>query len=81
MQGEAYKLFWPDQPEFVRMAARFGVTIIPFGFVGEDDVLEVNFHLFLLHHISKIFKCVTNSFSEENFDSLSKKGEMLQICL
>uniref|UniRef100_J3KZU9 Serine aminopeptidase S33 domain-containing protein n=2 Tax=Oryza brachyantha TaxID=4533 RepID=J3KZU9_ORYBR len=40
-KGEAYKLFWPDQPEFVRMAARFGVTVIPFGFVGEDDVLEL----------------------------------------
>uniref|UniRef100_A0A804N3E9 Serine aminopeptidase S33 domain-containing protein n=1 Tax=Zea mays TaxID=4577 RepID=A0A804N3E9_MAIZE len=39
-KGEEYKLFWPDQPEFVRMAARFGVTIIPFGCVGEDDVLE-----------------------------------------
>jgi hypothetical protein len=42
LQGEEYKLFWPDQPEFVRMAARFGVTIIPFGCVGEDDVLEVH---------------------------------------
>ncbi|XP_051209777.1 phytyl ester synthase 1, chloroplastic isoform X8 [Lolium perenne] len=40
-KGEAYKLFWPDQPEFVRMAARFGVTIIPFGCVGEDDFLEI----------------------------------------
>ncbi|KAL5219898.1 hypothetical protein ABZP36_024611 [Zizania latifolia] len=40
-KGESYKLFWPDQPEFVRMAARFGVTIVPFGFVGEDDVLEL----------------------------------------
>lgn len=40
-KGEEYKLFWPDQPEFVRMAARFGVTVIPFGFVGEDDVLEM----------------------------------------
>ncbi|KAG8045438.1 hypothetical protein GUJ93_ZPchr0008g12155 [Zizania palustris] len=40
-KGESYKLFWPDQPEFVRMAARFGATIIPFGFVGEDDVLEL----------------------------------------
>ncbi|KAF8676419.1 hypothetical protein HU200_046965 [Digitaria exilis] len=39
--GEEYKLFWPDQPEFVRMAARFGVTVIPFGCVGEDDVLEL----------------------------------------
>ncbi|CAK7340888.1 unnamed protein product [Dovyalis caffra] len=40
-KGEAYKLIWPDQPEFVRMAARFGATIIPFGTVGEDDVAEL----------------------------------------
>ncbi|KAK8633797.1 hypothetical protein V6N13_014633 [Hibiscus sabdariffa] len=40
-KGEAYKLFWPDQPEFVRMAARFGATIVPFGTVGEDDVAEL----------------------------------------
>ncbi|XP_042517080.1 acyltransferase-like protein At1g54570, chloroplastic [Macadamia integrifolia] len=37
-KGEEYKLFWPEQPEFVRMAARFGATIVPFGVVGEDDV-------------------------------------------
>ncbi|KAJ9541340.1 hypothetical protein OSB04_027846 [Centaurea solstitialis] len=40
-KGEEYKLFWPDQPEFVRMAAKFGATIIPFGAVGEDDVAEL----------------------------------------
>ncbi|GAB4835914.1 hypothetical protein Ancab_000833 [Ancistrocladus abbreviatus] len=39
-RGEAYKLLWPDEPEFVRMAARFGATIVPFGAVGEDDLLE-----------------------------------------
>ncbi|KAK4486092.1 hypothetical protein RD792_008760 [Penstemon davidsonii] len=36
--GEDYKLIWPEEPEFVRMAARFGAKIIPFGAVGEDDV-------------------------------------------
>ncbi|XP_055803121.1 phytyl ester synthase 2, chloroplastic-like isoform X2 [Solanum dulcamara] len=36
-KGEEYKLFWPEQSEFVRMAARFGAKIIPFGTVGEDD--------------------------------------------
>lgn len=41
-QGEQYKLFWPDQPEFVRMAARFGATIVPFAAVGEDDLVEVS---------------------------------------
>ncbi|XXG84148.1 hypothetical protein AAC387_Pa10g1731 [Persea americana] len=40
-KGEEYKLFWPDQPEFVRMAARFGATIVPFGAVGEDDLADV----------------------------------------
>ncbi|KAJ8619560.1 hypothetical protein MRB53_028089 [Persea americana] len=40
-KGEEYKLFWPDQPEFVRMAARFGATIVPFGVVGEDDIVEL----------------------------------------
>nr|BBB44441.1 xanthophyll esterase [Tagetes erecta] len=40
-KGEEYKLFWPDQPEFVRMAAKFGATIVPFGVVGEDDVAQL----------------------------------------
>ncbi|KAI8001175.1 Acyltransferase-like protein [Camellia lanceoleosa] len=40
-QGEEYKLFWPQQSEFIRMAARFGAKIIPFGAVGEDDVGQV----------------------------------------
>ncbi|CAI8615521.1 unnamed protein product [Vicia faba] len=40
-KGEEYKLIWPDQPEFVRMAARFGATIVPFGVVGEDDIAEI----------------------------------------
>ncbi|XP_030958006.1 acyltransferase-like protein At1g54570, chloroplastic isoform X2 [Quercus lobata] len=40
-KGEEYKLFWPDQQEFVRMAARFGATIVPFGAVGEDDIGEM----------------------------------------
>ncbi|KAL6139161.1 hypothetical protein ACLB2K_064438 [Fragaria x ananassa] len=39
--GEAYKLFWPEQSEFVRMAARFGVKIVPFGIVGEDDFYDI----------------------------------------
>ncbi|KAL9162817.1 hypothetical protein ABFS82_06G002500 [Erythranthe guttata] len=40
-KGEEYKLFWPEQSEFVRMAAKFGATIIPFGSVGEDDISEL----------------------------------------
>lgn len=40
-QGEEYKLFWPDSPEFVRLAAQFDVKIVPFGVVGEDDIGQV----------------------------------------
>ncbi|KDP23610.1 hypothetical protein JCGZ_23443 [Jatropha curcas] len=40
-KGEEYQLFWPVQQEFVRMAARFGATIVPFGSVGEDDIAEL----------------------------------------
>ncbi|KAJ8760706.1 hypothetical protein K2173_017757 [Erythroxylum novogranatense] len=40
-KGEEHKLIWPDEPEFVRMAARFGATIVPFGAVGEDDFLQM----------------------------------------
>ncbi|KAJ8420340.1 hypothetical protein Cgig2_005522 [Carnegiea gigantea] len=37
-KGEDYQLFWPERSEFVRMAARFGAKIVPFGAVGEDDL-------------------------------------------
>ncbi|CAN8266345.1 unnamed protein product [Cochlearia groenlandica] len=40
-KGEEYKLFWPEQPEFVRVASRFGAKIVPFGVVGEDDLCKV----------------------------------------
>ncbi|KAK3026747.1 hypothetical protein RJ639_042200 [Escallonia herrerae] len=40
-KGEEYKLFWPKQSEFVRMASRFGAKIIPFGTVGEDDICQL----------------------------------------
>ena len=42
VQGEEYKLFWPEQTEFVRAAARFGAKIIPFGVIGEDDIGQVS---------------------------------------
>lgn len=40
-KGEEYKLFWPEQSEFVRMAVKFGAKIVPFGTVGEDDIGEL----------------------------------------
>ncbi|KAG0621272.1 hypothetical protein M758_3G006800 [Ceratodon purpureus] len=44
-KGEAHKLFWPERSEFVRMAARFGCTIIPVSTVGEDEILNIIFDL------------------------------------
>ncbi|KAL0827747.1 hypothetical protein Bca101_051425 [Brassica carinata] len=40
-KGEEYKLFWPEQPEFVRVASKFGAKIVPFGVVGEDDICHL----------------------------------------
>lgn len=42
-------MFWPERSEFVRMAARFGATIIPFGAVGEDDLAQVSLKLNFLN--------------------------------
>ena len=41
LQGEAHKIFWPNRSEFVRMAARFGCTIVPVSTVGEDEIINV----------------------------------------
>jgi hypothetical protein len=41
LQNEAYQLFWPEQPEFVRMAIKFGATIIPVGGVGSADSINL----------------------------------------
>ncbi len=40
-KGEEYKLFWPERPEFVRMAARYGATIVPFAGVGAEDAVTM----------------------------------------
>jgi len=64
-------LFWPDHPEFVRMAARFGATIVPFGAVGEDDLAQVRFFFFYQslfgspltffnHHTLGMFEALTS---------------------
>lgn len=39
-KDERYTLIWPEKSEFVRMAARFGATIVPFGAVGAEDAFN-----------------------------------------
>ena len=36
-KGEQYSLFWPDEPDFVRLAARVNATILPFAGIGGDE--------------------------------------------
>ena len=39
--GEAYRLFWPEgRTDFVRLAARFNATLVPFGAVGAADLVS-----------------------------------------
>jgi hypothetical protein len=40
-KGEKYALFWPSQEEFVRLASRFGATIVPFAAVGAEDSVDI----------------------------------------
>ncbi|XP_019091082.1 PREDICTED: acyltransferase-like protein At3g26840, chloroplastic [Camelina sativa] len=41
LQGEEYKLFWPQRSEFVRVASIFEAKIVPFGVVGVDDICQL----------------------------------------
>eukprot|EP00258_Populus_trichocarpa_P023572 XP_024439591.1 acyltransferase-like protein At1g54570, chloroplastic [Populus trichocarpa] len=75
-KGEEYKLFWPDQQEFVRTAARFGATIVPFGTVGEDDLT----HLVLDYHDMMKIPIVSDYIREVNSKATrirdNSKGEV-----
>ena len=40
-KGEKYKLKWPERSEFIRMAAKFGATIVPFAGIGVEDSISI----------------------------------------
>ena len=40
-KGEEYRLFWSEQPDFVRMAAKLNALIIPFAAVGGDEAFDI----------------------------------------
>ena len=42
-KGEQYKLLWKEDTDFVRLAMRFGCTIVPFAALGVDDAFDVAF--------------------------------------
>lgn len=41
LKGQKYKLLWPEREEFVRMAARFGATIVPVAAIGCEDAVTM----------------------------------------
>lgn len=40
-KGENYQLFWSEEPDFVRMAAKLDALIIPFASVGGDEAFDI----------------------------------------
>ncbi|KAF9605405.1 hypothetical protein IFM89_016982 [Coptis chinensis] len=70
-KGEEYTLFWPEQPEFVRMAARFQATIVPFGVVGEDDILQ----LVLDYNDQMSIPFIRDWIKEINQDAIRLRGD------
>lgn len=40
-KNEKYKVLWPEREEFVRMAARFGATIVPVAAIGCEDAVTM----------------------------------------
>lgn len=37
----AYKLYWPEKTDFVRVAAKFNATIVPLSAIGSADSAEI----------------------------------------
>jgi hypothetical protein len=40
-KGEAYSLFWPREPDLVRLAARLNATLLPFSGIGGDESTQL----------------------------------------
>ncbi|XP_071933401.1 phytyl ester synthase 1, chloroplastic isoform X1 [Coffea arabica] len=71
-KGESYKLFWPEQPEFVRMAVKFGVTIVPFGVVGVDDIVE----LFLDYNEQMRIPFLNQQIRQQNHNAIKLRNRI-----
>ncbi|KMT13483.1 hypothetical protein BVRB_4g082620 [Beta vulgaris subsp. vulgaris] len=75
-KGEQYKLIWPDRPEFVRMAAKFKATIVPFGVVGEDDIAELVLDYNDLMRIPVVNDLIRKSADDNGRVRTSDEGEV-----
>jgi len=72
-KGEAHKIFWPKRSEFVRMAARFGCTIIPVSTVGEDDIINIIFDINDIRRIPNLEEKVSMPFAYKLREDLNEE--------
>ena len=55
-KGEEYRLFWPESPDLLRLAAKLNATLLPFSGIGGDESMtllldsQVN-HIFVYIYI------------------------------
>jgi hypothetical protein len=76
---DKYALFWSPRPEFVRAAARFGATIVPFGAIGCDEsqtaIMNADNLKRVVNFISRVHGGPDSSESREDFVRLkARKG-------
>jgi hypothetical protein len=74
-----YPLFWPDQVDFVRTAAKFNATIVPFSAVGMVDSINVFAELddvFALPFIGDRARAVAPSADSARFDRKKEKESL-----
>jgi pimeloyl-ACP methyl ester carboxylesterase/1-acyl-sn-glycerol-3-phosphate acyltransferase len=74
-----YPLFWPEKTDFVRTAARFNATIIPFSAIGMVDsvnVLVESEDIFKLPFIGERAKALSRNVTAARYDT-KKEDEVL----
>ncbi len=67
---QEYKLFWPEAPEFVRMAARFGATIVPFAAVWMPSAICV------MHTVTVMLLLPTKANNVLHFSSTHLRNDL-----
>jgi len=64
-KGENYEIFWPGEPDVVRLAARFNATIVPFSGIGGDESFSI-----AMDSQELLDAPITGPFFSERIDSL-----------
>lgn len=65
LKAEEYELFWPEEPEFVRAAARYNARIVPFVAVGAAESIRLILDQKELDNVPFIGDNLRKAFSAE----------------